>query len=85
MSATSSPGLITPGWRGSSSIALRTSESCGSPAPARITLGSDAYSYVHTALSERLADLEAQKDLAFSTDYPAGARRARARSHQAAI
>jgi len=43
------------------------------PAPARITLGSDAYAYVHAALAERLADLEAQKDLAFSTDFPAGA------------
>ena len=43
------------------------------PAPARITLGSDAYSYVRTALAGRLADLEAQRDLAFSTDFPAGA------------
>ena len=42
------------------------------PAPARITLGSDAYSYVHAALSERLAGLEAQRDLALSTDFPAG-------------
>jgi len=42
-------------------------------APTRITLGGDAYSYVHTALAERLAVLEAQKDLAFSTDFPAGA------------
>jgi len=37
-------------------------------APRRLTLGSDAYQGVHTALSTRLAELEAQKDLAFSTD-----------------
>lgn len=37
-------------------------------APRRLTLGSDAYQSVHTALSTRLAELEAQKDLAFSTD-----------------
>jgi hypothetical protein len=30
------------------------------------------HAYVHTALAERLADLEAQKDLAFATDFPAG-------------
>jgi NAD(P)-dependent dehydrogenase (short-subunit alcohol dehydrogenase family) len=38
------------------------------PAPKRLTLGSDAYTLMHKALSERLATLEAQKDLAFSTD-----------------
>ena len=38
------------------------------PAPKRLTLGSDAYSLTHKALTERLAALEAQKDLAFSTD-----------------
>jgi hypothetical protein len=42
------------------------------PAPLRITVGSDAYGYIHTALSERLAALEAQKDVAYSTDFPAG-------------
>jgi hypothetical protein len=42
------------------------------PAPARITLGSDACSYVHAAMSDRLAALEAQRDLALSTDFPAG-------------
>jgi NAD(P)-dependent dehydrogenase (short-subunit alcohol dehydrogenase family) len=42
------------------------------PAPLRIALGSDAYTFIHNALSERLAALEAQKDLAFSTDFPAG-------------
>jgi NAD(P)-dependent dehydrogenase (short-subunit alcohol dehydrogenase family) len=38
------------------------------PAPLRIVLGSDAFAFIHTALTERLADLEAQRDLASSTD-----------------
>jgi hypothetical protein len=38
------------------------------PAPKRLTLGSDAYTPMQKALTERLAALEAQKDLAFSTD-----------------
>jgi len=42
-----------------------------SPAPKRLTLGSDAYALVHTALTERLATLEAQKELAHSTDVDA--------------
>ncbi|MGH9842654.1 MAG: SDR family oxidoreductase [Blastocatellia bacterium] len=41
-------------------------------APRRLTLGSDAYQSVHTALSTRLAEIEAQKDLAFSTDAEDG-------------
>lgn len=36
--------------------------------PKRLTLGSDAYTMVRAALTQRLADLDAQKDLAFSTD-----------------
>jgi NAD(P)-dependent dehydrogenase (short-subunit alcohol dehydrogenase family) len=38
------------------------------PAPKRIALGSDAYTVMHKQLSDRLAALEAQKALAFSTD-----------------
>jgi NAD(P)-dependent dehydrogenase (short-subunit alcohol dehydrogenase family) len=38
------------------------------PAPRRLALGSDAWQTMHKGLSERLAALEAQKDLAFSTD-----------------
>ena len=38
------------------------------PAPKRLLLGSDAYRQVRDALLARLAALEAQKDLAFSTD-----------------
>jgi NAD(P)-dependent dehydrogenase (short-subunit alcohol dehydrogenase family) len=40
------------------------------PAPKRIALGSDAYGAIHKALTDRLAVLEAQKHLAFSTDVP---------------
>jgi NAD(P)-dependent dehydrogenase (short-subunit alcohol dehydrogenase family) len=39
-----------------------------SPAPKRLTLGSDAYTLVQTALTERLTALESQKALAHSTD-----------------
>ena len=39
-----------------------------SPAPKRLTLGSDSYAMIHQALTERLAALEAQKELANSTD-----------------
>jgi NAD(P)-dependent dehydrogenase (short-subunit alcohol dehydrogenase family) len=41
------------------------------PAPGRIALGSDTYLVMHAQLSARLAALEAQRDLAFSTDFPA--------------
>ncbi|NBD27771.1 SDR family oxidoreductase [Paenibacillus glycinis] len=40
------------------------------PAPLRLVLGSDSYNAIHKALSERLAALEAQRELAFSTDFP---------------
>ncbi len=38
------------------------------PAPRRLTLGSGAYDRVHAGLSSRLAELEAQKDIALSTE-----------------
>ncbi|MFG2180645.1 SDR family oxidoreductase [Streptomyces abikoensis] len=38
------------------------------PAPARLVLGSDAYEMGRTALAQRLADLEAQRSVAYSTD-----------------
>lgn len=40
------------------------------PAPKRIVLGSDSYTVIQKALKERLAAVEAQKDVAFSTDLP---------------
>jgi NAD(P)-dependent dehydrogenase (short-subunit alcohol dehydrogenase family) len=40
-----------------------------SPAPKRLALGSDAYEMIRAALTERLAALEAQKDIALSTDF----------------
>ncbi|HEY0207624.1 SDR family oxidoreductase [Acerihabitans sp.] len=39
-----------------------------SPAPRRLTLGSQAYEHLHAALTQRLAALEAQKAIALSTD-----------------
>ncbi|MCX4144583.1 SDR family oxidoreductase [Paraburkholderia madseniana] len=42
------------------------------PAPRRLALGSDAYNVMRKQLSDRLAALETQKELAFSTDFPAG-------------
>lgn len=38
------------------------------PAPKRLTLGSTSYASIRAALEGRLADLEAQKDIALSTD-----------------
>ncbi len=40
------------------------------PAPRRVVLGGDAFEHVRATLTERLAALEAQKELAFSTDFP---------------
>ncbi len=39
-----------------------------SPAPRRLTLGSNAYEVLAAAWRDRLAALEAQRDLAYSTD-----------------
>ncbi|MGA5551024.1 SDR family oxidoreductase [Streptomyces pseudogriseolus] len=40
------------------------------PAPRRLVLGSDSYRFMHDALTERLAELEAQKESAATTDSP---------------
>lgn len=40
------------------------------PAPRRLVLGSDAYNGIRKALMERVAALDAQKEIAFSTDFP---------------
>ncbi len=45
------------------------------PAPVRVALGSDSYAHIHKALTDRLAELEAGRDLAFSTDAGAAAAR----------
>ena len=45
------------------------------PAPKRIALGSDAYGAIQKALTDRLSALEAQRELAFSTDFPKDERR----------
>lgn len=39
-----------------------------SPAPKRLTLGRDAFTKIRGALTERLAELDAQKDIALSTE-----------------
>ncbi len=39
------------------------------PAPKRVVMGSDSYNYLKAAYSERVESLEAQKELAFSTDF----------------
>jgi len=41
------------------------------PAPKRIALGSDSYAAIQKALTERLAAVEGQRDLAVSTDFRA--------------
>jgi hypothetical protein len=38
------------------------------PAPARLVLGSDVYALVRAAMSERLAAVEAQREVELSTD-----------------
>lgn len=42
------------------------------PAPSRIALGSDSFTIIRGALAGRLAVLEAQEELARSTDFPPG-------------
>lgn len=42
-----------------------------SPAPMRLTLGSEAYAKIRAVLTGRLALLDAQKDIALSTDVDA--------------
>ncbi|MFY1683264.1 SDR family oxidoreductase [Micromonospora sp. WMMD730] len=44
----------------------------GPTAPLRLALGSDAYASIRRGLTARLADLEDQRELAFSTDLNAG-------------
>ena len=47
------------------------------PAPRRIALGSDSYGAIHKALTDRLSALEAQREVAFSTDFPKDEQRAK--------
>ena len=53
-------------------VAIMIASADQHPAPKRIALGSDAYNVMHKQLSDRLAALEAQKALAFSTDFGPG-------------
>jgi NAD(P)-dependent dehydrogenase (short-subunit alcohol dehydrogenase family) len=66
---------IEPGFRGQPGDPARMAQAIiasadEAVAPKRLTLGSDAYKNVKQALTERLAALEAQKDIALSTDFP---------------
>ena len=67
------PAAVTRGARDRSrppigdpaKMAARMIDSVGiSPAPRRLVLGSDSYRFIHTALTERLAELETQQDTA---------------------
>lgn len=40
------------------------------PAPSRIVLGSDSFNFIRKALTDRLAVIEAQRELAASTNFP---------------
>jgi len=42
------------------------------PAPKRLVLGSDSFNMIQKALTDRLAAVESQKELAISTDFPKG-------------
>jgi NAD(P)-dependent dehydrogenase (short-subunit alcohol dehydrogenase family) len=60
----------TPGDAGKMAAAMIASAD-QTPAPKRLLLGSDAYTLVHAALTDRLTAFEAQRDVAFSTDADA--------------
>lgn len=49
-------------------VAAMIASTAQEPAPKRLALGSDAYGFMHKALAERLAALEAQQALAASVD-----------------
>ncbi|MEO3809550.1 SDR family oxidoreductase [Sphaerisporangium sp. B11E5] len=68
-----SPGGVTAGGPGDPDriAAAIVASADVTPAPRRLTLGSDAYRYVHSALTGRLRELEAARDTAFSTDFAA--------------
>jgi NAD(P)-dependent dehydrogenase (short-subunit alcohol dehydrogenase family) len=50
-------------------VALMVASVDQQPAPRRLALGSDAWSAMQRSLAARLAELEAQKEVAFSTDF----------------
>ncbi|NYE63492.1 NAD(P)-dependent dehydrogenase (short-subunit alcohol dehydrogenase family) [Duganella sp. 1224] len=52
-------------------VALMIASVDQQPAPKRLALGSDAWTAMQRSLAARLAELEAQKDAAFSTDCAA--------------
>ncbi|OZI38138.1 short-chain dehydrogenase/reductase [Bordetella genomosp. 10] len=67
--------VIEPGFRGQPGDPVKMVQAMiasvdQTPAPKRLALGSDAFQNIKAALTERLASLEAQKDIAVSTDFP---------------
>lgn len=68
--------VIEPGFRGQPGDPVKMVQAMiasvdQNPAPKRLALGSDAFQNIRAALRERLASLEAQEDIAVSTDFPA--------------
>jgi len=68
--------VIEPGFRGQPGDPVKMAQAIiasvhQNPAPKRMALGSDAFRNIKAALTERLAALEAQEDIALSTDFPA--------------
>lgn len=66
--------LIEPGFRSQPGDPAKMAQAMiasvdRNPAPKRLALGTDAYNNIKAALTERLASLEAQKDIAVSTDF----------------
>lgn len=57
-----------PGDPAKMADAMIAAATSADPLPARLLLGSDAYTLAHAALSARIAALEAQRDVALSTD-----------------
>jgi NAD(P)-dependent dehydrogenase (short-subunit alcohol dehydrogenase family) len=68
--------VIEPGFRGqpgdpAKMVKAMIASVDQNPAPKRLALGSDAFRNIKAALTERLASLEAQEDIAVGTDFPA--------------
>lgn len=61
-------GYVAPGDPVKMARAIVATYEMANP-PARLALGTDAYQYVKGALTARLAQLEASREVAFSTDY----------------
>ncbi|WP_146242679.1 hypothetical protein [Paraburkholderia silvatlantica] len=66
--------LIEPGFRSQPGDPAKMAQAMSAsvyqhPTPKRLAFGTDAYNNIKAALTERLATLAAQKDIAVSTDF----------------